>query len=472
MQPLARLRTMIDRPERGVNMKVDVKIPEVGESVQEAILAEWFKHEGDRVAKDDVLFVLETDKVTLEIAAEADGVLHIEVDEGETVAVGSVVATIETDAEGEKESPKETAEDESEEAEKPEQKQASEQKEEQGEKTKLRPGAKAKEETGEQLSPAVRRLVADNEIDVSEVSGTGPDGRVTKGDVLLYLEKRKAAEGEGAESKSSEQAKVVEEEISQAAASKKPSSRDESAEDDSKSETAPAERTTRKTMTPIRRRIAERLLAAKQNTAMLTTFNEIDMSRLQAIRSQFKKPFDEKYGVSLGLMSFFIKATIVALKEFPEVNASIDGKDIVYHHYYHVGVAIGSERGLVVPVIRHADQLGFAEIERAIVEYVAKIKENRLQVSDLEGGTFTISNGGVYGSLLSTPILNAPQSGILGMHKIEDRPVVVDGQIVIRPMMYVALSYDHRIVDGREAVTFLRRIKEGVENPERIMMEI
>jgi 2-oxoglutarate dehydrogenase E2 component (dihydrolipoamide succinyltransferase) len=225
-------------------------------------------------------------------------------------------------------------------------------------------------------------------------------------------------------------------------------------------------------MSQIRRRIAARLLEAKQNTAMLTTFNEIDMFHVQDIRAQFKESFKERYGVSLGLMSFFIKATTEALKEYPEVNAFIDKEEIVYHHYCHIGIAVGAEKGLVVPVIRHADKLSFAELEQAIVDYVNKIRDNRLELADLEGGTFTITNGGVYGSLLSTPILNMPQSGILGMHKIEKRPVVVNDKIEIRPMMYVALSYDHRIIDGRQAVTFLKRIKECVENPERMMMEI
>jgi 2-oxoglutarate dehydrogenase E2 component (dihydrolipoamide succinyltransferase) len=225
-------------------------------------------------------------------------------------------------------------------------------------------------------------------------------------------------------------------------------------------------------MSQIRRRIAERLVEAKQSTAMLTTFNEIDMSRVQDIRARFRDPFQQRYGIRLGIMSFFIKATIEALKEFPEINASIEGTDILYHNYYHIGVAIGAERGLVVPVIRHADKLSFAELEQAIADYVNKIKENRLTLSDLEGGTFTITNGGVYGSLLSTPILNMPQSGILGMHKIEPRPVVAEGQVLVRPMMYVALSYDHRIVDGRQAVTFLVRIKEFIEDPDRIMVEI
>jgi 2-oxoglutarate dehydrogenase E2 component (dihydrolipoamide succinyltransferase) len=225
-------------------------------------------------------------------------------------------------------------------------------------------------------------------------------------------------------------------------------------------------------MSPIRKRTAARLLEAKHNTAMLTTFNEIDMSRVMEIRTQYKESFQKKYGISLGFMSFFVKACVEALKDIPEINAFIEDQDIIYHHYYHIGVAVSSERGLVVPVIRHADQLSFAEIEQAIVAYVEKIKTNRLELSDLQGGTFTISNGGVFGSLLSTPLLNMPQSGILGMHKIEKRAVVVDDQIVIRPMMYVALSYDHRIVDGRESVTFLKRVKECIENPERMMIEV
>ena len=225
-------------------------------------------------------------------------------------------------------------------------------------------------------------------------------------------------------------------------------------------------------MSPIRQRIAARLLEARQNTAMLTSFNEIDMSRVQTLRKSFGEGFHNKYGTRLGLMSFFVKATIAALKEMPVVNAFIEGQEIVYHNYYHIGMAIGAERGLVVPVIRNADRLGFAAIERAISEFAEKVRENKLDISDLEGGTFTITNGGVFGSLLSTPILNPPQSAILGLHKIEDRPIAAAGQVVIRPMMYVALSYDHRIIDGREAVTFLRRIKEFVENPERIIMEI
>jgi 2-oxoglutarate dehydrogenase E2 component (dihydrolipoamide succinyltransferase) len=225
-------------------------------------------------------------------------------------------------------------------------------------------------------------------------------------------------------------------------------------------------------MSPIRKRIAERLLKARQNTAMLTTFNDVDMSAVIELRQRYKETFQKKYGVSLGFMSFFIKASVEALKAIPAINATIDGQDIVYHHYYHVGVAVGSEKGLVVPVIRHADRLTFAQLEQAINAFVAKIKDNKLALADLDGGTFTITNGGVFGSLLSTPILNTPQSGILGMHRVDKRPVAINDQVVIRPMMYVALSYDHRIVDGREAVTFLKHIKECIENPERIMMEI
>jgi 2-oxoglutarate dehydrogenase E2 component (dihydrolipoamide succinyltransferase) len=304
---------------------------------------------------------------------------------------------------------------------------------------------------GVQFAPSVRRLMAEKNLDPAQIPGTGPGGRITKSDVVLYLESGRAPVSTG----TSDQATV--------AAAKETSP---------EKAVAAEERTHRKPMSQIRQRIAARLLEAKHSTAMLTTFNEIDMAHLMAIRRQYKETFKQKYGVGLGFMSFFIKACIEALKEFSQINAFVDGKDIIEHHYYHIGVAIGSERGLVVPVIRHADMLSFAGLEQAIVDYVKKINENRLELSDLEGGTFTISNGGVYGSLLSTPILNTPQSAILGMHKIEKRPVVIDDEVVIRPMMYVALSYDHRIVDGREAVTFLKRIKECVENPERIMMEI
>jgi len=441
-------------------MTIEIKVPSVGESVTEALLAEWFKEDGDAVAKNEPLFVLETDKVTLEVEAEAGGQLKILVAEGETVAIGTVVGEIDTEA-----APAESAEDEKSSEEKAEKTEApapapdeekasssavkaaetpdaSEAKQSRSAEKEPAPSeAKPAPSDGEGplLSPAVRRLVAEHDLDPAAVKGTGPGGRVTKGDVLLYLEGQPAEEA-----------------APRAAASA--------------AEEAPEER--RQTMAPIRRRIAERLLAAKQNTAMLTTFNEIDMSRAMAMRSAYKDTFQKKHGIGLGFMSFFVKACVEALQEIPEINAFVDGDEIVYHRYCHIGIAVGAPKGLVVPVLRRAGQMSFAAIEQAIADYVAKIKENRLELSDLEGGTFTISNGGVYGSLLSTPILNMPQSGILGMHKIEKRPVVVDDEIVIRPMMYVALSYDHRIVDGKGAVTFLRRVKEFVENPERMLLEV
>jgi 2-oxoglutarate dehydrogenase E2 component (dihydrolipoamide succinyltransferase) len=295
----------------------------------------------------------------------------------------------------------------------------------------------------------VRRLVAEHGVDVSRIRGTGPSGRITKADLLLYIENSKATPA------------------AEPAAPAAPAGDPACPPCD-----GPSEEIARKPMSPIRKRIAERLLKARQNTAMLTTFNDVDMSAVIELRQRYKESFQKKYGVSLGFMSFFVKAGVEALKAVPEINAFIDGQDILYHSYYHIGVAVGSEKGLVVPVIRHADRLSFAQIEQAIGAVVAKIKENKLQLSDLEGGTFTITNGGVFGSLLSTPILNTPQSGILGMHRVDRRPVAIGDAVVIRPMMYVALSYDHRIVDGREAVTFLRHIKECIENPERIMMEI
>ncbi|MFP5212355.1 MAG: 2-oxoglutarate dehydrogenase complex dihydrolipoyllysine-residue succinyltransferase [Acidobacteriota bacterium] len=417
-------------------MELEIRVPEVGEAVKEAMLAQWYKQDGETVRRDDILFVIETDKVTLEVSAEADGVLRILVPEGETVAIGAVVGKIEVVEGGVKtETPPAKPE--------PLAKAAPAREEPKEAPVPLPREEARREESG--LQPSVRSLVEERGVDVSQIAGTGPGGRITKGDVMLHLEES----GEYAAPPTRESAPPREQ---------------------VKAETA--DLTLRKPMTPIRQRIAERLLEARRNTAMLTTFNEIDMSRVQEIRSRYKTQFKERHGVSLGLMSFFVKASIAALKEVPQINAFIDGRDILYHSYYHIGVAVGAERGLVVPVIRDADRLSFADIERAILDFIGKINENKLGLSDLEGGTFTISNGGIYGSLLSTPILNTPQSGILGLHKIEERPVVVNGQIVIRPMMYVALSYDHRIVDGREAVTFLKRIKECIEAPERMMVEI
>jgi 2-oxoglutarate dehydrogenase E2 component (dihydrolipoamide succinyltransferase) len=448
-------------------MIFEIKIPSVGESVTEALLAQWFKNDGDTIKKDEPLFVIETDKVTLEVVSEAAGVLSIKVQEGETVAIGTVVGSIDTEAALK---PAEAPPAPKAPVIKKEQPQAVPPEEPQEpvleppapptvEPVSLHPESAPTQSSldSDALAPSVRRLVAEKNLDPSQITGTGPDGRITKGDVVLFLEGMQVAARPPEPASDVDTVQRPVEMPLQPAAEK----------------TQPVEeRITRKPMSPIRQRIASHLLKAKQNTAMLTTFNDIDMTRVQSLRAQFKDSFKEKYGISLGMMSFFIKACVEALKEFPEVNAYIDDKDIVYHHYYHIGVAIGSEKGLVVPVIRHAAQLNFAELEQAIVDFVNKIKENRLELSDLEGGTFTISNGGVFGSLLSTPILNMPQSGILGMHRIEKRPVAIEDQMVIRPMMYVALSYDHRIIDGREAVTFLKRIKECIENPERIMMEV
>ncbi len=426
-------------------MTTEIKIPSVGESVQEALLAEWFKKDGDVVKKDEPLFVIETDKVTLEVVAEADGVLTIQVDAGTTVAIGTVAGIINPAA-------KPTAEPETtvveQGATEPSPRSDSTPQEESTaspQSALMTPSLPSSKPAGELQAPSVRRLIAEKNLDPSRIKGTGPGGRINKGDVLLYLEQAPAGLPE-----------------------------------DVCAPSAPAERSMppvedleeRKPLTPIRKRIAQRLLESKHNTAMLTTFNEIDMDSCMKIRTQYKDAFHRRHNVSLGYMSFFVSACVEALKEIPEINAFLDGDTLIYHHYQHIGVAVGSERGLVVPVLRHAERMSFAQIEQGIVDYVTKIKENRLELADLEGGTFTISNGGIYGSLMSTPILNTPQSGILGMHKIEKRPVVMDDQIVIRPMMYVALSYDHRIVDGKGAVTFLKRVKEFIENPERILLEV
>jgi 2-oxoglutarate dehydrogenase E2 component (dihydrolipoamide succinyltransferase) len=409
-------------------MVIEIKIPGVGESVREAVLAQWLKNDGDAVKKEEPILVIETDKVSLEVAAEADGVLHILVPAGATVPIGTVVATLAV------------AEDAEPVALKP---------------LPSSPPADAPPVLSQaplqeltRLSPSVRRLVREKGVDIAAVTGTGPGGRITKGDVLLQLETLPAMPAGPAAGASSQAAIAM------------------------PLQETMDEPTVRKTQTPIRQRIAERLVQARQQTAMLTTFNEIDMSRVMALRARHKESFQKKHGVAPGFMGFFIKASIAALEDFPEINAFIDAKDIVYHQYYHIGIAIGSDRGLVVPVLRHADRMGFADLEKAIASAVDRIASGKLGLSELEGGTFTISNGGVYGSLLSTPILNPPQSGILGMHKIEKRPVVIDDAIVIRPMMYVALSYDHRIVDGRGAVSFLKRIKECIEEPERLMLEI
>ncbi|HSO66520.1 MAG TPA: 2-oxoglutarate dehydrogenase complex dihydrolipoyllysine-residue succinyltransferase [Desulfatirhabdiaceae bacterium] len=417
-------------------MAVEIRIPAVGESVREAVLAQWMKQNGDEVHRGDPILVIETDKVTLEITAEADGILTIQVDAGVTVPVGSVVGLIQAQSDtpvtGKNKQPVDTPE-------------APKESSQPSPGIQTPASSKPQPETDMLVGPAVRRLINAHHLNPSDLIGSGPAGRITKGDILLHLENQTPSA---------------------------PAPHKTELEPATVTSLATNESVIRKPMSPIRKRIAERLLEARRNTAMLTTFNEIDMTRVMAIRKQHQDTFKKKHGTSLGMMSFFIKACVSALKEIPEINAAIDGETIVYHQACHIGIAVGSDRGLVVPVIRNAENQSFADLEKTIVDFVERIRAGKLTLAELEGGTFTISNGGVYGSLLSTPILNTPQSGILGMHKIEKRPVVIDDSIVIRPMMYVALSYDHRIVDGQGAVTFLKRVKECIEDPERMMVEV
>ena len=419
---------------------VPITVPGVGESISEGILARWLKPDGAAVKAGEPLFELETDKASNVIPASSSGVLKIDVVEGTTIEIGSTVGAIDPDASPQAAAAKPAP------AESP---------------TRANGGAPAAPGDGAagSLSPAVRRIVTEEQVDPSRIEGTGRGGRVTKGDVIGHLASAPASTPapSPAPPPAPQPAHV------QAPAPPPP--------------TAPPAaggqpRETRKRMSGIRQKIAQRLVEAQQTAAILTTFNEADMSRVMELRAKYKDAFKARHGVAIGFMSFFVKAAIEALKAFPAVNGRVDGQDIIYHNVYDVGVAVSTERGLMVPVIRDADTLTFAGIEKAIVAYATKARDNAIAVADLQGGTFTITNGGVFGSLLSTPILNPPQSGILGMHAIQKRPVVVDDQVVVRPMMYLALSYDHRIVDGKEAVSFLVRVKECVENPERLMLEI
>jgi 2-oxoglutarate dehydrogenase E2 component (dihydrolipoamide succinyltransferase) len=411
-------------------MATEIKVPTLGESVTEATVAKWFKSAGEAVEADEPVVELETDKVTLEVNAPVGGVLaEIVADEGDEVEVGALLGKIDEGAAPAKGSAKKD-----------------EKKDEKKADTAPPPAAKEekKSDGGDApLSPAVDKLVEEKNLDPSKIPASGKDGRLTKGDVLDYLE---------------DGAKETKAEAKKESPKKEPR------------ETGPREERVR--MSRLRQRIAERLKQAQNTAAMLTTFNDVDMTAVMALRKQYRETFEKKHGVRLGFMSFFVKACIVALQEIPAVNAEVDGTDIIYKNYYDIGVAVGTEQGLVVPVIRDADQLSFGEIEATINTLGLKARDGKLSMDELTGGTFTISNGGVYGSMLSTPILNPPQSGILGMHRIEDRPVAIDGQVVIRPMMYLALSYDHRIVDGREAVTFLKRVKECLEDPQRILLDM
>lgn len=399
-------------------MSKDIRVPALGESVTEATIGKWFKNVGDLVKADEPLVELETDKVTVEVPAPASGKLEsIAVTAGQTIAVGGLLGSVAEGAAGITAAPA---------APKP---------------VAAMPLSVAAKPAVQTLSPAVRKAVVENNLSPAAIEGTGKDGRILKGDVLATLEAKPAMPA-----------------APMAVSAPVPAALSGGEE--------------RVKMTRLRLTIARRLKEAQNTAAMLTTFNEVDMSAVMALRNQYKEIFEKKHGAKLGFMSFFVKACIQALKDVPSVNAEIDGEDIVYKNYYHVGVAVGTERGLVVPVVRDADLLSFAGIEKTIAGYGKKARDGQLTIADMQGGTFTISNGGIYGSLMSTPILNAPQSGILGMHSIKDRPIAVAGHVVIRPMMYLALSYDHRIVDGKEAVTFLVRVKEGLEDPQRAILDL
>lgn len=432
---------------------MEIKIPEVGESVREALLAKWFKKSGDVVKKDEPLCEIETDKITLDLNADVAGVLTISVPEGTTVAVGTAVGVISESA-GSPEPP-----------------------------VTLYKAVLPETVTEPPSSPTLRREMRDRNISPDEVDGSGKGGRITLNDLFTRIEEKSKLPPDSRPSEIVAPTAFVPEHQSFSLSPVPPDIAEPTASPDVAkpvqqlsvhSEESPAYsagREERRPMSPLRKRVAERLVAARQQTAMLTTFNEADLSQVKLLRSTYRERFLQRHGIALGIMPFFVKACIEALKEFPQVNAGIDGDDIVLHHFYDIGIAIGGDKGLVVPVLRNADQLKFYEIDQGISAFAEKIKSNHLTISDLKGGTFTISNGGVYGSMLSTPILNPPQSAVLGMHAIQDRAVVRDGQIVIRPMMYLALSYDHRIIDGREAVGFLKKVKEYIEDPEELMLE-
>jgi 2-oxoglutarate dehydrogenase E2 component (dihydrolipoamide succinyltransferase) len=421
----------------------DIMTPALGESVTEATVARWAKKAGDAVRKDEILVELETDKVSLEVAAPADGTLsEISAEEGATVGPGAVLGKITEGAAAKPaSSAPATAAAPSSEAQpepspgKPAPKSAPVP-------DTSAPPAKAPARTAAEpvLAPSAQRVVAENRLDASAIPGTGKDGRITKGDALAALDAR--AKAPPAPTPSAAPVREVH------------------------------EREERVRMTRLRQTIARRLKEAQNNAAMLTTFNEVDMGAVMAMRAQYKDAFEKTHGVKLGFMSFFVRAVTHALKMVPDVNAEIDGQDLIYKNHYDIGVAVGTEKGLVVPVVRDADAMSLAEIEKAIGALGKKARDGQLAIEDMQGGTFTISNGGVYGSLMSTPILNAPQSGILGMHKIQERPMAIGGQVVIRPMMYLALSYDHRVVDGQGAVTFLVHVKEAIEEPQRLLLDL
>ncbi|GLK74979.1 dihydrolipoyllysine-residue succinyltransferase component of 2-oxoglutarate dehydrogenase complex [Methylopila jiangsuensis] len=425
-------------------MATEIRVPTLGESVTEATIGRWFKKPGEAVAADEPIVELETDKVTLEVPAPAAGVLGaIEANDGETVGVGALLGSIEA-GDGAAPAPKAEAKVGKEDAKAaPIKDDANETRPREAPKDAPTEAAKPNGGAAADSGPAVRRLAAESGVDPAGVSGSGKDGRVTKGDMLAAIE----TGAKPAAPQAPVQARV-------------PSAPDDAAREE------------RVKMTKLRQTIARRLKDAQNTAAMLTTFNEVDMTEVMALRAKYKDVFEKKHGVKLGFMGFFVKAVIQALKDIPAVNAEIDGQELVYKNYYHIGIAVGTDKGLVVPVVRDADEKGLAGVEKTIADFGKRARDGKLGIEEMQGGTFTITNGGIYGSLMSTPILNAPQSGILGMHKIQERPMVVGGKIEIRPMMYLALSYDHRVVDGKEAVTFLVRVKESLEDPSRLVMDL
>jgi 2-oxoglutarate dehydrogenase E2 component (dihydrolipoamide succinyltransferase) len=412
-------------------MSTEVKVPAVGESISSGVVSVWHKKSGEQVKAGDPLFTLETDKVSTEINAEKDGVLQTLVAEGAEVKIGDVVATIEDETAGAAKSEKK-AEPPAEKKETPKQ-------------------DTPEEKSSTALSPAARRVVTEEKLDPEAIRGSGKGGRVTKGDALTAAQNR------------------AEPRTAEPPAAKAPD--DHAEEKQAAPVQAESGRFTRRKMSPLRRKIAAQLVMAQHTAAILTTFNECDMTAVQELRAKSQDAFTKKNGLKLGFMSFFIKAVVQGLKDVPSINSRIEGEDFIQNHFYDIGVAVGTERGLVVPVVRDADKKSFAELERDIADFATKAREGKMKIEDLQGGAFTISNGGVYGSLLSTPILNPPQSGILGMHTIQKRPVAMKDEVVIRPMMYLALSYDHRAVDGKEAVTFLVTVKNGIEDPTKLALD-
>jgi 2-oxoglutarate dehydrogenase E2 component (dihydrolipoamide succinyltransferase) len=424
-------------------MSYEIKVPELGESIVEATVSNWLKKEGDSVNVGETVVELETDKVDVDVATEKSGVIKsIAKKEGEDVKIGDVLGTIDESASrGEVEKTDEDTK----------LRERGEKRSDGGE-DKHDEDVETKKEKDERVTPLAAKMIEEHGLDVHEIEGSGPAGRITKEDVQNFLRKQDGEEKEETEERKSEKT----EDKDQASDRDKVSGRSER----------------RIRMSRRRQTIAKRLVEAQRTAAMLTTFNELDMSEVKKIRAERKESFEKRHGIKLGFMSFFVKAAVAALKEFPELNAEIQENEIVYKNYYDIGIAIGAEEGLVVPVIRDAGTLSFAAIEKRIRDFAQKAEDGTLTLDDLKGGTFSITNGGVYGSLLSTPILNPPQVGILGLHKIEERPVIVEGEIVVRPMMYAALSYDHRIVDGKESVQFLVRIKEFIENPAAMLLEL